>query len=501
MNQAALPDSRGPAIPVERSEFDLLIEKNADGIVVIDADGTVLFANPAAEQMFGRNSAQLVGSPIGVPVITGETTEISLLRPDGDTIEAEMRVVETIWRERPALLATLRDITSRRLAEERLRQAQKMEAVGRLTAGIAHDFNNLLTVAMGNLELLQRRPAAGGKPERLIEATLSALTRAERLTAQLLAFSRKQHLAPEALDLNRVLLGMEDLLRRVMGPRIEMAYTLRSRLPPALADRNQLETALLNVASNARDAMPNGGRFVIETGLAELDLGFVREHPDAKPGRYLTVVARDTGEGMPPHVLRRAFEPFFSTKEPGKGTGLGLAMVYGFAQQSGGHVIVDSRSHQGTSVTIYLPFAEHRQTGEQSAPQAASLNIGCETVLVVEDDAAVRAIACAMLEDLGYRIVEAPSADTALQALEARPDIDLVFSDIVMPGELSGIDLARELIARRPELPIVLTSGYSSDYSDPEGILSLVGFVPKPYHQAELSAELRKALVRPNGLT
>jgi signal transduction histidine kinase len=498
MRQAASSGDRSAGDAVERPEFDLLIEKNADGIVVIDEAGIVLFANPAAEQMFGRPLTQLVGSPIGVPITAREATEISLLRPGGDTIEAEMRIVETIWRGRPALLASLRDITTRRLAEERLRQSQKMEAVGRLTAGIAHDFNNLLTVAMGNLELLHSAPATESRSRRLIGATLSALTRAERLTGQLLAFSRKQHLEPAALDVNQVLIGMEDLLRRAIGLRIEMSYTLTSRLPPALADRNQLETALLNIAANARDAMPNGGRFGIETGLAVLDQAYVREHPDIVPGQYLTIIATDTGEGMPPNVLRRCFEPFFSTKEPGKGTGLGLAMVYGFVRQSGGHVAIESRPEHGTRISIYLPFA-----GRDYAPahvpveEPEPATAGSETVLVVEDDDAVRALARAMLEDIGYGVVEANSADAALKILETQADIDVVFSDVVMPGQTSGIDLARRLIEQRPELPVVLTSGYSSHYSDPDGILSLVQFLRKPYHQAELSAQLRKALGSP----
>ena len=500
MSRPSSPNGCGVAEGVERPEFNLLIERNADGIVVIDDDGVVLFANPAAEQMFGRGSAQLVGSPIGVPAISGETSEISLLRPDGDTIEAEIRVVETTWRGRPALLASLRDITSRRLAEQRLRQAQRMEAVGRLTAGIAHDFNNLLTVAQGNLELLQREAASAGRPERLIGACLSALTRAERLTSQLLAFSRKQRLEPAALDINRVLLEMEDFLRRAIGPRAEMAYTLTNRLPPALADRTQLETALLNIAGNARDAMPEGGRFVVETGIAELDLAYVREHPDATPGRYLAIVARDTGTGMAPHVLRRAFEPFFSTKEPGRGTGLGLAMVYGFVRQSGGHVTIESQPRQGTRISIYLPIAEAAEIAEPPAAEAPEApETGNETVLVVEDDPAVRSLARAMIEDLGYRTVEAANADVALEILEARQDIDLVFSDIVMPGRLNGLSLAKRVIERRPGLPIVLTSGYSSHYSDPDGILSTVDFIGKPYHQTDLSLHLRKALTPPEG--
>jgi signal transduction histidine kinase len=269
-----------------------------------------------------------------------------------------------MWRGRPALLASLRDITSRRIADEHLRQAQKMEAVGQLTAGIAHDFNNLLTVATGNLELLRYRPETAGA-QKLIDASLSALARAERLTSQLLAFSRKQRLEPASLDVNQVLIGMEELLQRLTGPRVEIAYVLANDLPPALADRNQLETALLNIAANSRDAMPHGGRFVLETAESELDQAYVREHPDVAPGQYVTITAIDTGTGMTPAVLRHAFEPFFSTKDPGKGTGLGLPMVYGFVRQSGGHVHIDSTPGQGTTVTLHLP---HAATQPQSLP-------------------------------------------------------------------------------------------------------------------------------------
>ena len=479
----------------ERPEFSLLIEKNADAIVLLDENGVVLFANPAAESMFGRSVGELIGSPVGIPVVNGETTEISLLRPHDGPIEAEIRVVKTSWRGRPVLLASLRDITTRRVEQERLRQAQKMEVLGQLTAGISHDFNNLLTVATGNLELL-RREMGEGNENRRVEATLSALARAERLTAQLLTFARKQRLEPEAVDINRVLIGLEELLQRAVGPRVEMAYELTHALPLALIDRNQFETALLNIAANARDAMPSGGRLRIETGVRQLD-SRVAGDADIEPGHYVQVVMRDTGEGMSPQVLRRAFEPFFSTKETGRGTGLGLAMVYGFIRQSGGHVELQSRQGRGTEVTFYLPCAAAELMADQSSDDAmVALRRGEETVLIVEDDIAVRALACSMLQDLGYTVIEAADAEGARETLEVHADVDLVFSDIVMPGAFGGLDLARWLLERRPEVAIVLTSGYSSHYDDPDKIVARVGFIHKPYHQAELSARLREALER-----
>jgi signal transduction histidine kinase len=331
-----------------------------------------------------------------------------------------------------------------------------MEALGQLTAGIAHDFNNLLTVATGNLELLQRASTDPAKAPPMINAALSALGRAEKLTAQLLAFSRRQRLEPAPLDINQVLIGIEDLLRRVIGAQIELEYILADSLPPALADRNQLETALLNIAANARDAMPNGGRFAIETGIGELDATYIRANPDAKPGHYLTIAASDVGTGMSPEVLRRAFEPFFSTKQPGKGTGLGLPMVYGFVRQSGGHVAIDSHPGQGTRVTMYLPFAASplRLSDLPSDDPPAALELGSETVLVVEDDAAVRALAAEMLRDLGYTVIEAANGDAALDVLASEPGIDVVFSDVVMPGKTSGLELAKRIIETQPDIAV-----------------------------------------------
>jgi signal transduction histidine kinase/CheY-like chemotaxis protein len=490
-----LANNSAPRQVVDRPEFHLLIERNADGIVVIDREGVVLFANPAAQEMFGRSLAELSGSPIGVPVIAGETTEVNLLRPGLDSIDAEMRVVETTWHGHPALLASLRDVTRRLVTEEHVRQAQKMEAIGQLTAGIAHDFNNLLTVATGNLELLRYRPEMA-PVYKTVDAALAALARAERLTSQLLAFARRQRLEPTPLDINQVLVDMDELLRRLVGPRVEIEYATASALPPAIADRNQLETALLNIAANARDAMPNGGRFTLETKETRFGRGYVREHPDVEPGHYVTIAASDNGTGMTPDILRHAIEPFFSTKEPGRGTGLGLAMVYGFVRQSGGHMQIESRPGEGTTVNLHLPRAT---VGTQShampdAEPDAGAVAGTGIILVVEDDSSVRALACSTLRDIGYTVIEAASGETALQILTTRSDIGVVFSDVIMPGEISGADLAREIIARYPHIGLILTSGYTSRWTDPDGILGMVEFIRKPYRRADLLLRVRKVL-------
>lgn len=398
--------------------------------------------------------------------------------------------------------ANLRMLRIRREAAEALRQAQKMEAVGQLTGGIAHDFNNMLTVMTGNLHLLRRHLAGEPRLQRMTAVALQATARAEKLTAQLLAFSRRQRLDPKPLDVNQVLLGLDSLLLRTVGSPIEIHYSMTSRLPMALADQNQLETALVNLTINARDAMPRGGRLTVGTGITTVDEAFARAHPDVGPGRYVTLVIRDTGHGMTPDVLAHAFEPFFTTKEVGKGTGLGLSQVYGFVKQSNGHIHIDSEPDRGTTVTIYLPLAQdaRRSVGSDIEVDAdgdvldMSIHRGTETVLVVEDDAAVRAYAVSMLEELGYTVLEADNADTALRILDARRDIDLVFSDVVMPGRRNGLDLAKEITTRQPGPKVILTSGYSSRFIDPDGMLKRVEFLQKPYRPGDLSERIRAAL-------
>jgi signal transduction histidine kinase len=347
---------------IDQAEIRFLVDKNADGIIVVDEDGRVLFVNPAAEQIFGRASEVLIGSPIGIPLITGDTTEITVLRPGGDQVDAEVSVVGTTWDQRPARLASIRDVSARKAVEGRLRETAKMEAVGLLTAGIAHDFNNLLTVVLGNLELVQRqRAAAESGQAQALENAIRGARRAALLTERLLAFARRKPLEPRQLDVNNIVSGMSELLRRTLGERINVRTVLDPEAWPIETDATELEAAILNLAVNARDAMPLGGDLVIETANVELDSAYAQANPDVTAGHYVRIVVADSGTGMTPDVLSRVFEPFFTTKPGGRGTGLGLSQVYGFVKQTGGHVKLYSEPSLGTTVKIYFPKAQETQ--------------------------------------------------------------------------------------------------------------------------------------------
>jgi signal transduction histidine kinase/CheY-like chemotaxis protein len=407
--------------------------------------------------------------------------------------------------ERTAALAEanrqlLAEIEERRRTEDALRQAQKMQAVGELTGGLAHDFNNMLTVVGTNLDLLRERLHDAPDLERLAEAALRGVDRAAKLTHQLLAFSRKQRLEPRRIDLNAVVAGMSDLFRRTVGDAIEIRAELAPDLHLALADPNQVETVLLNLVLNARDALSEHGAITISTRNATLEpedgLG-----ADAAPGSYVELAVADGGCGMSDEVLARAFEPFFTTKEVGKGSGLGLSMVYGFVRQSGGAIKLESAVGRGTSVRVLLPMA----TG-QASPEPPRLAVmdatRCDGIplggraLVVEDHDAVREIAAAMLADIGYGVLEASDAQAAFDVLAADPDFDLVFTDVTMPGEMSGVDLVKIVAARWPRIAVVLTSGYAERLATSGELPAGFVFLQKPYRPANLVAAVHAALER-----
>jgi signal transduction histidine kinase/CheY-like chemotaxis protein len=470
---------------------------------VVDEDGTVLFANPAAEKIFGRPWDSLIGSPIGIPFLTGETTEISIHRPGGDQVDAEIRVVDTTWNQRSARLASVRDVSGRKAIEERLRHSAKMEAVGRLTAGIAHDFNNLLTVVLGNLENAQRQSAlAESALLRALENATRGARRAAGLTERLLAFARRKPLEPRILDVNALVAGMSDLLQRTLGEEIRVRTTLSPDLWPTEVDPTELEAAILNLAVNARDAMASGGELTIETTNAELDAAYAAANNDVKAGDYVLVSVADTGVGMPPAVLKQVFEPFFTTKG-GHGTGLGLSQVYGFVTQSGGDVKLYSEPELGTTAKLYLPRADAtRRTDDlQSVEPRAAVDIPRarpgESVLVVEDDGDVRSYAGNSLRELGYRVLEAIDAASALQILQRESDIRLLFTDLGLPGGMDGRTLAERATSISPSLKVVITTAYAASALIHDGRLDPgVDLLSKPFTLAALAARIRDALDR-----
>jgi PAS domain S-box-containing protein len=384
------------------------------------------------------------------------------------------------------------DITGLKEAEERLRQAQKMEAVGQLTGGIAHDFNNLLAVIVGNAELLADRIGANDAE---VAAVLRAAGRGAELTQRLLAFSRRQPLDPRKVNLDRLVVGMHQLLHRTLGESIEIEIVPGPPLWNIVADPGQLENALLNLAINARDAMLGGGRLVVRTANARLEEGDLASHMEIAPGDYVSLSVGDTGAGMTPEVLGHAFEPFFTTKDVGMGSGLGLSMVYGFARQSGGDVSIESKPGEGCTVTIYLPRAE--EAAEQSASdQRVSAPRGRgETVLVIEDDTDLRELAQAMLERLGYRVLAAGNAVAGLELLESETAVDLMLVDVQLPGGVSGLDLAEQVMARSPGTRILFMSGYARPQGRavralPKGAEML----PKPFYRMDLAQRVRAVL-------
>jgi PAS domain S-box-containing protein len=395
------------------------------------------------------------------------------------------------------IVGSIRDITSRVKTEERLHEAQRMEAVGHLTGGLAHDFNNLLQVIRGNLELLEPAVAGDENARRRLANAIHGADRAAQLTRQLLAFARRQPLEPMVINLSRLVGDMADLLRRTLGEGVQVETVIGGGLWNTLADPAQVESAILNLAINARDAMPEGGRLTVEVTNASLDENYARVTDGVAPGQYVLIAVSDTGEGMDEATRKRVFEPFFTTKPEGKGSGLGLAMVYGFARQSGGHIRIYSEAGQGATVKIYLPRSREAVA---AAPGPAALpDRGAnQTVLVVEDEAAVRAAAVEALRALGYRCLEAADAEAALALLAAGESVDLVFSDVVMPGALKGRDFAERVRDLAPEMPILFTSGYTENAIVHHGRLD-DGFnlLSKPYPREELARRVAHLLRRP----
>ena len=382
--------------------------------------------------------------------------------------------------------------------ESQLRQVQKMEAIGQLTGGIAHDFNNMLAVVLANLNLLKRQIARGETDvQRFIDGAAEGADRAAHLTQRLLAFARQQPLAPQPIDANKFVSGMSEILRRTLGHEIEVETILAGGLWRTHVDGHQLESLLLNLAVNARDAMPAGGKLTIEAANANLDEIYVREQVGLAPGQYVLIAVSDTGSGMPPEVIAKAFDPFFTTKATGKGTGLGLSQAYGFVKQSGGHIKIYSEMGHGTTIKIYLPRFHGENVSVASQPGLkAQTDLGRseELILVVEDEERMRLVVEEAFRELGYKVVVAEDAKKALALLDANPGVNLLFTDVVMP-EMSGRELVKEALSRRPDLKVVYTTGFSRNAMIHNGVIDPdVNFLPKPFTVENLARKVRSVL-------
>ncbi|WP_440997577.1 PAS domain S-box protein [Arhodomonas sp. SL1] len=495
------------------AEQAALLEQARDAIIVQDMHHRVTFWNGAAERIYGWRRDQALGADLGG--LIGEDAEkyrqataellrrgkwagrIEQRRCDNTpiTVEAHWSLVTDEAGNPEAIFAINSDITERLALEGQLQRAQRLEAIGQLTGGVAHDFNNLLTVILGNADLLTRMLADQDRPRQLAELVLTTAERAAELTNRLLTFARRQPLQPEPTDINALVGGMEDLLRRTLGGNIELRLLCAAALPPAEIDPGQLESALLNLCLNARDAMPAGGRLTVETDTIVLDADYAAQRSEVVPGEYVLVAVSDTGEGIPEGRLENVFDPFYTTKAEGKGTGLGLSMVYGFAKQSGGHVNIYSEPGQGTTVRLYLPRSEAGSVVTRLRPEREEIPRGSETVLVVEDDPMVRQHAQTRLADLGYRVLSAPDGEAALGMLQGDTEIDLLFTDVVMSGGMNGRELATAATRFRPSLRVLYTSGYTENAIVHHGRLDPgVHLLQKPYRHAEMAAKVREVL-------
>ncbi len=494
------------------ARFRTLIENSLDVVAILDAQRVIRFTSPSVEAALGHDPATLVARDI-LEFVHAE--DIAALREALSRFAAEPEYVDLIefrwrhsdgsWRTFEAagrrlpedtsigrILLNCRDVTERKALESRLQRRHRLEAVGQLTGGVAHDFNNLLTIMLGDLELLQPRLEGDAKAEQLVGQAIKAAERGADLTERLLNYSCRQALKPEPADANDVIVEMLDMVRRGLGETIEVETKLPPGAWPLFVDRGQLEGAILNLALNARDAMPSGGRLVLETANFRVDAAEAAGNLEAQPGDYVVVTVRDDGEGMAPAVAEHAVEPFFTTKGPGRGSGLGLSSVHGFVKQSGGFMTIESESGQGCAVRIHLPRAAQLDVAaERPAAPAGRPPSQDGLVLVVEDDPNVRELVVDLVDNLGYHAVGAADGAAALAQLDGPSEVALLLTDMVLPGGMSGLDLARVACARSPALEVLYMSGYSDEIlakTGPEA--SSLRVINKPFRMIELARHL-----------
>jgi PAS domain S-box-containing protein len=490
------------------------------GVFQTDAGGDCVYANERWQEFTGLTEEQARGKgweealhPVDRERVFEEwyraterkgtfSSEYRFLKPDG-------QVTWVYGQSSPELdgdgeiighVGTVTDITELKALEEQLLHAQRMEAVGQLTGGVAHDFNNLLGVMIGNTEMLGDRIGGDAKAGHNIAALTQAIDRASSLTSRLLAFSRQQKLSPVAADVTELIGGLKDMLQRTLGETVDLRVDVTPDLWPATIDPPQFENALVNLAVNARDAMAQGGKLTIETANVTLDETYAEQHEEVTPGDYVMAAVSDTGTGMAPEVLEKVFEPFFTTKDVGKGSGLGLSMVYGFVKQSNGHVTIYSETGHGTTVKLYMPRyheAAAKQAARDDPPEFAP---GSERILVVEDDEGMREISVTILKDQGYEVVEAADGGQAIRHLENGDPFDLLFTDVVLPGGLNGVEIAEQAKRIQPGIKVLYTTGYAENAVVHHGRLAPgVTLVNKPYRRAELLEKVRAILDREDG--